>query len=92
MSESRLHAFPSRRRGARLPGHACLLTCACQVLARVFGPCSRVSQLPKRTPSFFTPFDAADSSCQIRTEQTAVDRLAGKAPHRTQAEVDRSRR
>src|SRR5438132_1951037 len=39
MSRSRLHAFSSRRRGAEptVRGHACLLTSACQVLARVFG-------------------------------------------------------
>src|SRR5579864_5533323 len=39
MSKSRLHAFSSSRRGAEptVRGRACLLTSACQVLARVFG-------------------------------------------------------
>src|SRR5437870_4667392 len=71
MSKSRLHAFSSRRRGAEptVRGHACLLTSACQVLARVFGLVLRLASYRGAHECLY-PFDAADSSCQIGTEQT----------------------
>jgi hypothetical protein len=56
MSKSRLHAFSSRRRGAeptarpRLPFDFSL-----SGAGQSLWPCSAVSQLPRRTPSFFAP-------------------------------------
>ena len=74
--------MPSQAAGEE-QSQQCAVTLA-SYLPVVFGLVLRLASY-RGAHEFLYPFDAADSSCQIGTEQTAVGRLVGKAPHRTQA-------